>query len=174
MARASGEPAAIAESIRRAATKLMPGGFVPRVAIIARSGRCLSPHASACLDAGHFFGGLALLLACLGLYGVMALRRRATHARDGIRLAIGASKRSVMWMVLRETLVLVCVGVVMGSFAAMAASRWIGNMLFDVAPGDPLALGSAVLLLIAVAALAAYLPARRAARVDPAIALRYE
>jgi ABC-type antimicrobial peptide transport system permease subunit len=89
-------------------------------------------------------------------------------------MAIGAGKRTVVWMVLRDMLVVVVVGSVVGAAAAFAASQLVRNQLFEVRPGDPFAIGVAILLLLLVAAIAAYLPARRAARVDPVIALRYE
>ncbi len=106
-------------------------------------------------------------------------RRRAraefgsVHA-DGIRLAIGAQRRSVIWLVLRETLGLIAVGVALGIPAVLAVSRYIESQLFGVSPGDPSAIAGAVVVLLLVAAGAGYQPARRASRVDPMIALRYE
>ncbi len=121
-----------------------------------------------------FFGVLALLLACIGLYGVMsnAVARRTNEI--GIRMALGATAPCVTRLVMRETMLLVVIGVVIGLGAALASTRLIENMLFGLAPRDPATISFAALLLIAVAALAGYIPARRAARVDPMIALRYE
>ena len=121
-----------------------------------------------------FFGLLALLLACVGLYGVMghAVARRTNEI--GIRIALGAERRDIIWMVLRDTLILVGLGIVFGVPAALASARLIRNQLFGLTPNDPLTLAGAALLLTAVAAVAGYLPARRASRVDPLVALRYE
>jgi len=89
-------------------------------------------------------------------------------------MAIGAGRRSVVWMVLRDTALMVLIGSALGAAASLGATRFVRNQLFEVRPGDPFAIGVAILLLLIVAAIAAYLPARRAARVDPVIALRYE
>jgi len=119
-----------------------------------------------------FFALLALLLACLGLYGVMSYEvARRTH-EIGIRMALGAQRRDVVGMVLRETMLLVVVGVMLGLSAAMGATRLIANLLYGLKPNDPLTIMLAGLLLLTAALLAAYLPARRASRVDPMVALR--
>jgi predicted permease len=120
------------------------------------------------------FGLLALLLACIGLYGVMSYdTARRTH-EIGIRVALGARAGDIMRLVMRETVLLVVIGVALGLGAALATTRLISNLLFGLAPNDPLTVTLAVLLLVGVAALAGYLPARRAARVDPMAALRSE
>jgi ABC-type antimicrobial peptide transport system permease subunit len=121
-----------------------------------------------------FFGLLALLLACVGLYGVMSYDvARRTH-EIGIRMALGAQRRDVVGVVLRETMLLVVIGVITGLSAALATTRLITSLLYGLTPNDPLTIGLAGLLLLAVAAMAGYLPARRAARVDPMEALRHE
>jgi len=121
-----------------------------------------------------FFGALALLLACVGLYGVMghAVARRTNEI--GIRMALGAERSGIMWMVLRETLVLVLVGIVIGIPVALGAAQLISTQLYGLSGADPLTLTGAVALLTAVAAVSGYLPARRASQVDPMVALRYE
>ena len=121
-----------------------------------------------------FFSGLALLLAALGLYGAMSYLVQRRTKELGIRLALGAEKRRLLWMVLREALLLVAAGVMAGVPIAWAASRLISGMLFGVKATDPATFATAVLLMSATALLAAYLPAQRAARVDPILALRYE
>src|SRR5262245_34187827 len=119
-----------------------------------------------------FFGLLALLLACIGLYGVMSYDvARRTH-EIGVRMALGASARRVTRLVLQETLLWVALGVASGLGAALATTRWVESLLFGLRPNDPLTIGLTALALAAVAAVAAYLPARRAARVDPLVALR--
>ena len=121
-----------------------------------------------------FFGLLALLLACLGLYGVMSYTVARRTNEIGIRMALGAQRRSVLWLVLREALTLVIVGLVFGLMASFAATKTTSTLLFGLKPNDPLTIALATLLLITVAALAGYLPARRASRVDPMTALRDE
>jgi ABC-type antimicrobial peptide transport system permease subunit len=120
------------------------------------------------------FGLLALLLSCLGLYGILsyAVARRTNEI--GIRMALGADRRDVLWLVLRDALRLVLLGALMGILAALAAARLVSSQLFGISAADPAAVGLATLALLVVATVAAYLPARRATRVDPLVALRYE
>jgi putative ABC transport system permease protein len=120
------------------------------------------------------FSLFALLLACVGLYGVMsyAVTRRTNEI--GIRMALGATAHDVVRLVMREVTLLVVLGVGVGMAAAVATTRFLSAMLFGLEPTDPLTLALATLLMIGVAALAGYLPARRAARVDPMVALRAE
>jgi predicted permease len=120
------------------------------------------------------FGFVAILLASIGLYGVMAYNV-ARRTRDiGIRMALGAAPRSVRWQVLRETLTLVAIGIAIGVPAALGVARLVRSMLFGLTFVDPIVIVSAAALLALVAALSGYLPARRASRVDPIVALRYE
>ncbi len=121
-----------------------------------------------------FFGGLALTMAAIGLYGVMsyAMSRRASEI--GIRMALGASEAGVLWLVLRETLRLVALGVGIGLPCALAAGRLIANQLFGLTPADPATIAIAIAIIFGATLLAGYLPARRAARVDPMVALRCE
>jgi predicted permease len=121
-----------------------------------------------------FFGVLAVLLACLGLYGVMSYMVARRTNEIGVRMAMGATRGQVLTRVLQESLALVAAGILIGLPATIAAARLIANRLFGVGASDPATIGSAVLLLIAVAALAGLLPARRASKVDPMVALRYE
>ena len=121
-----------------------------------------------------FFGALALILACIGLYGVMAhgVARRTNEI--GIRMALGARGGNIAWMILRETLYLVLAGLAIGVPAALLGARLISSQLFGVSPTEPLTLIAAAGVLTIVALLAGYLPARRASRVNPLNALRYE
>jgi ABC-type antimicrobial peptide transport system permease subunit len=121
-----------------------------------------------------FFGLLAAFLACIGIYGMMsyAVTRRTNEI--GIRMALGAEQSRVLWMVMRESLLLVGTGVAIGIGLALAFARLISNELYGLKGTDPATIGASALALIAVAVLAGYLPARRAAKVDPMVALRYE
>ena len=121
-----------------------------------------------------FFGLLALLLACVGLYGVMSYGVARRTNEIGIRMALGARAANVLWLVLREALLLVLIGLVVGVVASLAVTKTAASLLYELKPNDPLTIALATLLLAGVAAVAGYLPARRAARVDPMVALRDE
>jgi ABC-type antimicrobial peptide transport system permease subunit len=121
-----------------------------------------------------WFAGVALLLAMIGLCGLTSYAVRQRTNEIGIRMALGASNSSVRWMVLREVLALTIGGAVVGVPAAIAASRFVHSLLFDVTPTDAATVVGATLTLIAIALLAGAAPARRAAEVDPMIALRGE
>jgi ABC-type antimicrobial peptide transport system permease subunit len=113
-------------------------------------------------------------LACIGLYGVTAYRVVRRTREIGIRIAVGARERSVIWMIVRETVIVVAVGAILGTMASLAASEFVASQLFDVAPRDPLTISVALVALMAVTLAAGYLPARRASRIDPVVALRVE
>jgi len=121
-----------------------------------------------------FFGLLALLLACIGLYGSLSYGVASRTNEIGIRLALGAGRRDVCWLILREALLLVIAGVVVGLPIILAVTRLAATLLFGLTPTDPVSLSLAALLMLAVAMIAAYLPSRRAIRVDPIVALRCE
>jgi predicted permease len=120
------------------------------------------------------FGGIATLLAALGLYGVMAFMVARRTREIGIRMALGADTGSVVWMVMREVLLLAAIGVAIGLGAAWAATRLIQAQLFGIQATDLATMAAAALGIAAVAALAGYLPARRATAIDPVRALRWE
>jgi predicted permease len=121
-----------------------------------------------------FFGLLALLLASIGLYGILSYGVVSRTKEIGIRMALGARSREVLSLILREALLLVVVGVVVGLPVVYASTRFASTLLFNLTPTDPLSVVGAALLLFAVAFIAGYIPARRATKVDPLVALRYE
>jgi putative ABC transport system permease protein len=120
------------------------------------------------------FGGLALALAAIGLYGVMAYSVTQRTREMGVRIAVGASRASVLALVVGQAVRLVAAGIVLGTAVALAAAETLASLLFDVEPRDPAILALAPVVLLAAGVLASYLPARRATRVDPVTALRAE
>ena len=120
------------------------------------------------------FGALGLTLACVGLYGIMAYNVTLRTGEIGIRMALGATRSGILWLVLKASFPLVLVGLGAGCFLALATTRLITSILYGVAPTNPVTLGASMLLLFLVAILAAWIPARRATKVDPMVALRYE
>lgn len=121
-----------------------------------------------------FFGSLALLLACIGLYGVLSYTVSQRTRELGIRMALGAQRGNVVWMILREALTVTLLGAVAGLAISVAAARVLASLLFGLSARDPLTLAGAAVILLAVATLAASFPAWRASRTDPMTALRYE
>ncbi len=121
-----------------------------------------------------FFAGLALLLACVGLYGVISYTVAGRTREIGVRMALGARRGDVMGLVLRESMLLVSIGLLAGIPLALASARLLHSFLFGLKSTDPLSLIAVILLLGFVAGIAGFIPARRAAKIDPMVALRYE
>ena len=132
----------------------------------------LSDRLTALLSAG--FGVLATLLAAVGLYGVMAFVVARRRKEIGVRLALGARPGRVVWLVMREVLLLLAIGLAVGVPAGLASARFVSSLLYGIEPRDPWIAGVTVLLLSLVAAAAGLIPARRASRIDPILALRCE
>jgi predicted permease len=174
LVRARGDPNGIVNAVRAKVKELEPLRAVYDVAPLPE--RIGNEYADDRLrtSALALFAGTALALACLGVYGtlsyVVSLRRREV----GLRVALGAQQRSIVAQFLAKALRVVTVACAIGIVAALAFARFISGMLFEVSPGDPVTLGGVVVLVVAVAALAALLPAWRAARVEPMRVLREE
>jgi len=120
------------------------------------------------------FGLIAALLAAIGLYGAMAYTVLRRTSEIGIRVALGAQARQVQWLVMKQSLSTVLVGIVAGGVAALSLAQLVGSLLYGIKPADPQSILAAVALLIMVATIAAWIPMRRATRLEPTIALRYE
>jgi putative ABC transport system permease protein len=120
------------------------------------------------------FAALALLLAMVGLYGVISYSVAQRSPELGIRMALGAAKGVILSLIVAQGLRLALAGIIVGMAAAFALTRVLTSLLFGITPNDPLTFGVVAILLVGVALLACYIPARRAAKVDPKVALRYE
>lgn len=121
-----------------------------------------------------FFGGLAVLLAAIGLYGVMSYTVARRTSEIGVRMALGAQQSAVAFMILREILILVGIGSVAGAIAAVGLARFVESLVFGLKPHDPITVIASVALFLFIGLIAGYLPARRASRIDPIVALRSE
>jgi predicted permease len=172
--RANGPPGSLFESIRQETQRFDPKlplqSLKPAQALINDSiatERIVAQLAT-------LFGALALLLAAIGLYGVMSYSVARRTGEIGVRIALGASQRLVASMILREIVVLVTIGSALGAAGALGLGRFVETLMFGLAPRDPLTLAAAIAVLLIVALVAGYLPARRAARIDPIVALRTE
>ena len=172
--RTAGDPMELVSAVRRVARDMDPNLALYRVQSEVEQINQAVFQERLFARLTSFFGLLAALLACVGVYGIMAFAATQRTREIGIRMALGASRREILQMVLRESLLLVAVGIAMGIFMALGASRSISTLLFGLQPTDPLTIAAATLLMIAAAGLAGYLPARRASYVDPMVALRYE
>jgi ABC-type antimicrobial peptide transport system permease subunit len=117
------------------------------------------------------FGALALVLACIGLFGLMSYNVARRTNEIGIRMALGAGRGTVVGMVMRESLTLVAIGMAIGVGASIWAGRFVKTVLFGLTPMDALTMAAAIGLILLVSSLAGFLPARRASRVDPMVAL---
>ncbi|MDQ6830060.1 MAG: ABC transporter permease [Gemmatimonadota bacterium] len=170
--RSLGETEALSSSARRVIREVAPG--MPIYDVLTLRARVAEAMAQARFSAIllALFAGVALVLAAVGIYGVMSFSVAQRTREIGIRMALGAQRRSVLRLVVGQGIGLASAGVIVGMAAAFAATRILRSLLFDVAPSDPLTFVSIIALLLAAALLASWLPARRATRVDPTEALR--
>ncbi len=170
--RVSGDPPAMTEPVRRALQRLMPGAsYITVTPVRDIIGEQTEPWR---LGASMFviFGFLALVLAAIGLYSVIAFNVGQRLHEIGVRVALGASTRDILGHVMTGGLKLAVTGIALGAVIALGMGRWIEPLLFEEGPRDPAVFASVAAVLLAVAALASFIPARRAARVDPMRALR--
>jgi predicted permease len=172
--RSAADPAGLVSTLRKVVGELDPDVPIYRMRTLDRQveNSLITERLLATLSGA--FGLLATLLAAMGLYGVMAFMVARRTREIGIRMALGASGGSVVWLVMREVMLLVGLGVAIGLPAALALTRLVRAQLFGVDPGDGLTLCLATVGIAAVALLSGYLPARRATGIDPMRALRWE
>jgi len=173
MARTAGDPLALADPLRRmvqARRSDTPVKFITLEARLAEN--VAAPRFRTLLLT--VFAALAVLLAMAGVYGVMTYVVGRRSGEIGLRMALGASQSNVLRLILRQGLMLTGIGIAIGLAGAVATTRILGSMLFEVKNTDPLTYAGVAALLVVVALVASYIPARRAARVDPLVALRQE
>ena len=172
--RTAGDPVAAIGRIREAVRQIDPNLPMMDVATQVEKieGRFQQERVFA--QAYALFGGLALLLAAVGLFGLMSYSVSRRTGEIGIRMALGAQRGDVLKLVMSESMLLVGIGLASGLAVALAAGRLVASLLFDLQPTDALALAGAILTMMVVAGIAGYLPARRASLVDPMVALHYE
>ena len=168
------DPANVLSAIRAAVSAVDPN--VPVVTVQTQMSTLEQRFAQekVLAQAYTLFGGIALFVAAIGLFGLMSYNVSRRTREIGIRMAMGAERKEVLGLVLRESMLLVVAGVVIGIGAALGAGRLIASQLFGLEPTDMTTMVSAIAVMMIVSAAAGYLPARRAARVDPMAALRYE
>jgi predicted lysophospholipase L1 biosynthesis ABC-type transport system permease subunit len=172
--RTQGDPTATVAAVRRAVSQLDPGAVIYAVdtmdGILTKS--LAARRLSLVLLAG--FAVLALALSCMGLYGVLSYLADIRTREIGVRMALGADRGDVLRLILKQGVSMALLGVVVGFVLALSLTSLMSSQLFGVTPHDPLTFVSVGALLVAVALLACYIPAKRATRVDPMVALRYE
>ncbi len=168
----AGEPMAMSAAVRAALREIDPA--LPVQAFTSQSEQISQRLAQERLFAGAYaaFGALAVGLACIGLFGLISYNVARRTGEIGVRMALGAQRRAVVGMVMRESIRLVATGVVLGLGVALWAGRFVRTAVYGLSPGDPLTIGSAVAVIAVVTALAGGLPARRASNVNPIEALR--
>ena len=174
LVRTSGDPSAVASAIRDAVKQ--SAANLPPVEIETMKQRVADSLTSDIMitELAGAFGVLAVVLVCIGLYGIMAYAVSGRTNEIGLRMALGAQRSNVLWLILGESLLLVLIGVAIGLPVVFGAGKWIASLLFDVKPADVVTLAVATVLMFVVGTCACYIPARRAMQVDPMEALRDE
>jgi ABC-type antimicrobial peptide transport system permease subunit len=172
--RTEGDPQSIANSVRQVCLDLDKGVPIVRMKTEEEvvAGSLLLERTFALLSTA--FAGLALLLACVGLYGTIGYSVTRRTAEIGIRMALGAKSGRILLMVLSEVSLLVVAGIAIGLPLAWIAAKLLSHQLYELSPHDPVTIAGSVVAIIAITLLAGYAPARRASKIDPMVALRYE
>jgi ABC-type antimicrobial peptide transport system permease subunit len=174
VARTQGDPMALANDIQRAIWQVAPDTGVFNVMPVTRLSTNTVWQSRVWGLLFGIFSGIALVLATAGIYGVMAYFVAQRTREIGVRIALGAQWSHVLKMILRNGMALVVIGLTIGLAGALALTRLMTTLLFEVSPTDPLTFGAVALAVILATLLACYIPARRATKVDPLVALRYD
>ena len=172
--RVDGDPLAVVDAVRETMRQLDPA--IPLYDVGTQTDQILRSLKRERLFAklATLLGSVTLLLAAIGLYGLLAYAVTRRTPEIGLRMALGAGRGNVRWMILRQSVLLVGVGLVLGVPGALAGGRFVESMLFGLTPTNPFAVAAAAGIMLAISLLASLVPAQRAARVDPLVALRSE
>jgi putative ABC transport system permease protein len=172
--RYTGAAGPLTEAVRRTVAAIDPNLPIYRINTLEVEARESLLRQRLLAAMSMLFGAAALLLACVGVYGLMSFAVARRSKEIGVRMALGARRGEVLWMIVRESLRLIGAGIIIGVPSAVILMRLARSFLFGLTTADPLTLATAVAVLMVVALSAAYVPARRASRVDPMVALRVE
>jgi ABC-type antimicrobial peptide transport system permease subunit len=172
--RTAGAPSSVTSAVREAVRQIDPNLPVTDISTQIEQVEQRFQQEKLFAQAYSLFGALALIVAAVGLFGLMSYSVARRTNEIGIRMALGAESRDVLRLVMRESMVMVVIGIVGGLAIAFASGRFVATLLFGLPPTDPASLALAVGVMLLVSAVAGYLPARRASRVDPMVALHYE
>lgn len=170
----SGDFDAISTSVQQAIKSINPNVRIAHVTTLDEQVARSMTNQRLVAQLSAFFGLLAVFLSAIGIYGLMSYVVSRRTNEIGIRMALGAARSNVSWLVMREILLMVAIGIAIGIPVAVAGDRLVANMVFGIKGTDPLSLAAAVVILVLVASTSGYLPAKRASRIDPMKALRYE
>jgi predicted permease len=172
--RYSGDAGQIASAVRRAVAEANPNIAVNSVSTLAEQVDESTANQRLVARLSAFFGLLAAFLVCIGIYGLLSYAVARRTSEIGVRMALGAKRSNVLWLILREILGLGAIGIVIGVPVALEGNHLVVKLLYGLSPADPASLLAAIAMLVAIAMLAGYLPARKASQVEPTVALRCE
>ena len=172
--RYAGDAHQIIPAVRDAILQVNPDVPVSAVETLAEQVDASTSNQRIVARLSGFFSVLATFLVCIGIYGLLSYAVARRTSEIGVRMALGARRSNVLWLILREILVLVAIGIAIGVPLALAGNRLAAKLLFGLSPADPVSLCAAIALMFAIATLAGYLPARKASLVEPTVALRCE
>jgi len=172
--RYTGEEAQMIPAVRRAIAEVNPNIPINGISTLAEQVEESTANQRLIARLSAFFGLLAAFLVCIGIYGLLSYAVARRTSEIGVRMALGARRSNVLWLILREILVLVAIGIAIGVPLALAGNRLAAKLLYGLSPADPLSLFAAIAMMFAIASLAGYLPARKASLVEPTVALRCE
>jgi ABC-type antimicrobial peptide transport system permease subunit len=172
--RTAGDPASVMPAIREAVRAVDPNVPIMDMSTQTDQIERRFTQERVFAQAYSIFGGLALLVAAIGIFGLMSFNVTRRTTEIGIRLALGAQRQTVLQMIMRESLVLVIAGVAIGIAAAFGGGRFVASLLYGLDAKDITTIAMAVVLMLSVSAVAGYLPARRASRLGPMQALRHD
>jgi predicted permease len=172
--RYSGDEQQIVPAVRRAIAEVNSDVLISKITSLTEQVEESTSNQRLIARLSAFFGLLAAFLVCIGIYGLLSYAVARRTSEIGVRMALGARRSNVLWLILREILVLVAIGIAIGAPIAVAGNRLVVKLLYGLSPADPLSLAAAIAMLSVIALFAGYLPARRASLVEPTVALRCE